>query len=188
MNDKNIIEEYINELRSFLTGLKPWEIEDIEMNIRSHIQDASLDGRPILQIIASLGSPKEIAIIYNSKNISSKPKLQLKKAKKYSNSIDWIVLILWMTFLGPTALIVLASLVIAFGISTLCSPIGGLLYSFRIPFLTVGFEEIKLPYFLGLPVGLMLGIIFLILTYICWILFCKVRKYILPKNKILVNL
>lgn len=62
------IETYLGRVRTALRGLPEREIEDILLELRSHVVELTSDGRNIEGTLSSLGDPVELAKTYRAEN------------------------------------------------------------------------------------------------------------------------
>lgn len=62
---KHEVEKYIQEINGKLSGIPEQDREDILLEIKNHIHEATKKGEDIMQIITRLGSPVKLAQAYS---------------------------------------------------------------------------------------------------------------------------
>jgi uncharacterized membrane protein len=157
-------EKYLQEINRRLSDIPEHDREDILLEIKNHIYEATEKGEEIAQILARLGSPVKLAKAYSLGYCAENKKL---KPLDILNYLDFYLLsglsgIFIIPLLGFLAVVFLAIAIWIPGTAVV-----NLLGFTHVPMFVWGDSAIS-PGMLQIALGLIIGAVFAWLTYICW--------------------
>ena len=160
----NEAEKYLQEINRRLSSIPKQDREDILLEIKNHIYEAEEKGEDIEEIISRLGSPVKLAqaysLGYRTEYQKLKPSDVLKNLSFYVLAgFSGIVVIPLLSFLSVTFL---AIAIIIPGMA-----ITNLLGFTQIAMFVWGEASVP-PGILQLALGVLVGVVFAWLTYLCW--------------------
>lgn len=167
--------EYLNEVRKHLRILSETEIDDIIMEIESHIEiKLEKEGKPIEEILNDFGDPKQLALGYIGEAIEDNPKFDLKglwkMLKFYSlTGLSGMFVVPFLSILSISLYFCAFVVVIAGIVDTVAGIIG---YSLPFTVISIG---VAVPYYFSLPITIIFAIIFYWISKKLW---KYLKKYI----------
>ncbi len=157
-------EKYLGEINRRLSNIPKQEREDILLEIKNHIYEATEKGEDIVQIIARLGSPVKLAQAYSLSFCTENQKL---KPSDIASNFSFYVL---AGLSGIAVISLLGFLAVIFAAITVIIPgtaIANLLGFTQITMFTWGEASIP-PGILQIVLGIVVGAVFAWLSYLCW--------------------
>lgn len=165
------IEKYLQEVSRGLFNVSKEDREDILLEIKSHIHEATEKGESASQILTRLGSPVMLAKAYSFDYCVKYQRLR---------PLDVLNGFAFYGLAGFSGVVIIPSLcILAFTFLTLAAVICGtavlnLIGAAQIPMFVYGDMSVS-PGILQLALSLIVGAVFIILTWLCWI---GLKKYV----------
>lgn len=182
------LENYLLTLEKYLKSMPISERIDVIKELKSYIQELLCkDNKTPSEIIAQLGSPKELAKEYLSEVIGKSTTFNLRK---------FMMLISFYGLTGLSGMFFLpCGTVLSIGLilCSIISPIAGaiktigFLLSIEVPFVIFQFGNMTLHPLLSFPVSLVMGILFFISGKTIWKLVIKYIQTISKTKKIYIE-
>jgi len=164
------INRYLDELNSRLRSLPELERVDAVREIENHFVESMRNGKPAASVMADLGTPKSLAKAYLSD-------YYLKQVTKRPNISMILRAILFFITTGLFSALVVSALGfvgLVFGAYTFLMPIFGFMRMLGAKNVLILWEDIQIPSLMGVPVGIGLGLLFALLT---WVIYKALVKY-----------
>lgn len=183
MMDK-IMNDYLEKIEKYLKSMSASERNDIVKEIKSVILELQNNGVSSEQIIERLGNPKELSKAYLGEAISKNSTFSWRKFSA--------VFAFCSSFAGVSGMILLpfiSTLSIAFMISGIITPIGGIikfvgyLMGYDIAGITIEMGAFTPSPIQFLPISIVIGVLMFWLGKVLWKLTIKYIHAISPKKK-----
>lgn len=160
----NEAEKYLQEINRRLTSIPKQDREDILLEIKNHIYEAEEKGENIVEIISRLGSPIKLAQAYS---LGYSTEYQKLKPSDVLNNLSFYVL---AGFSGIVVIPLLSFLSVTFLVIAIIIPGMAItnLFGFTQISMFVWGEASISPGILQLALGVLVGAVFVYLTYLCW--------------------
>ncbi|PLS18267.1 hypothetical protein CVD28_08260 [Bacillus sp. M6-12] len=159
---ENMVTRYLNDLRSQLRSLPNEEREDAVNEIASHIAESQSGGKPLASILSDLGDAKTLAKAYLSH-------YHLQKVTHKKGVGNVILSSFYFATTGFLSVVVIPTFLfisLVFGVFTILMPIFGVMRTFGAKNIFVLWDDVQIPSLLGIPAGILLGLLFAGLTWL----------------------
>lgn len=164
------VNRYLNELKRNLASMPKVEREDAVNEIRSHIAESLANGKAATAILSDLGDAKTLSRAYLSD-------YHLQKVNQKKNILHFIKSSLFFASTGFASILIVSFfgfLGFITGVFSILMPVFGVMRTFGAKNIFVLWGETQVPSLLGIPTGILLGLIF---GFITWYIVNLLRGY-----------
>ncbi len=147
--------KYLNEFRYHLRSLSLEEREDAVNEIHSHITESQAAGKAIDLVLSDLGTPHELARAY----LSNYHIRQIKHRRSFGTILKSSAFFTTTGFVSLLIVPILIFVILVCGVSTVLMPIIGVMRACGAQHVFVIWNTILVPRALGIPTGIVLGLI-----------------------------